>query len=43
VDEGPGDRPVGDIYLSLCRAMGVNVTSMGNSTQPVMEMLEAGV
>ena len=43
MNDGPGDRPVGDIYLSLCRAMGVSVASMGNSTQAVQEMLEAGV
>lgn len=33
------DRPAGDIYLSLAQAMGVNVASFGNSTNPVTEIL----
>jgi len=33
------DRPAGDIYLALCRAMGVQVTSFGSATNPVTELL----
>jgi hypothetical protein len=33
------DRPAGDIYLALCRAMGVPATSFGNATNPLMEIL----
>ena len=33
------DRPAGDIYLALCRAMGVQVTSFGNATNPLLEIL----
>jgi hypothetical protein len=33
------DRPAGDIYLSLCRAMGVDVQSFGNATNPLLEIL----
>jgi len=33
------DRPAGDIYLALCRAMGVQVTSFGNATNPLTEIL----
>lgn len=39
---GP-DRPAGDLYLALCRAMGVNVPNIGTATQAVQEILEAGV
>lgn len=34
-----GDRPAGDIYLALCQAMGVNVSSFGNATNPLTEIL----
>jgi hypothetical protein len=37
--EVDGDRPAGDIYLALCRAMGVPVTSFGSATNPVTEIL----
>ena len=33
------DRPAGDIYLALCRAMGVDVASFGNATNPLTEIL----
>ena len=33
------DRPAGDIYLSICRAMGVDVASFGNATNPLTEIL----
>lgn len=33
------DRPAGDIYLALSRAMGVQATSFGNATNPLMEIL----
>ena len=33
------DRPAGDIYLALCRAMGVEVASFGNATNPLTEIL----
>jgi hypothetical protein len=33
------DRPAGDIYLSLCKAMGVQVSSFGDATNPVTEIL----
>jgi hypothetical protein len=33
------DRPAGDIYLALARAMGVNVPAFGNATNPLMEIL----
>jgi len=33
------DRPAGDIYLALCRAMGVQATSFGNATNPLTEIL----
>jgi hypothetical protein len=33
------DRPAGDIYLALCRAMGVSATSFGNATNPLLEIL----
>lgn len=33
------DRPAGDVYLALCRAMGVTATSFGNATNPVTEIL----
>lgn len=33
------DRPAGDIYLALCRAMGVAATSFGNATNPLLEIL----
>jgi len=36
------DRPAGDIYLALCRAMGVTVSSFGSATQVVQELLEVG-
>jgi hypothetical protein len=34
-----GDPPAGNVYLSLCRAMGVPVTSFGTATAPVQEIL----
>lgn len=37
--EAVPDRPAGDIYLSLCQAMGVPVASIGNATNPVTEIL----
>lgn len=33
------DRPAGDIYLALCRAMGVSVASFGEAVNPVTEIL----
>lgn len=33
------DRPAGDLYLSLCRAMGVTGATFGNATNPVAEVL----
>jgi hypothetical protein len=33
------DRPAGDIYLALCRAMGVQVSAFGNATNPLTEIL----
>ena len=33
------DRPAGDIYLALCRAMGVQHDSFGNATNPFTEIL----
>jgi hypothetical protein len=33
------DRPAGDIYLSLCRAMGVEVAAFGNAVNPLTEIL----
>jgi hypothetical protein len=33
------DRPAGDIYLALSRAMGVQVSSFGNATNPLTEIL----
>ena len=33
------DRPAGDIYLALCKAMGVPATSFGNATNPLLEIL----
>jgi hypothetical protein len=33
------DRPAGDIYLSICRAMGVEVASFGRATNPLTEIL----
>jgi hypothetical protein len=35
------DRPAGDIYLALCRAMGVEVGAgtFGNATNPFLEIL----
>jgi hypothetical protein len=33
------DRPAGDIYLALCKAMGVSATSFGNATNPLQEIL----
>jgi len=33
------DRPAGDIYLALSRAMGVQVTSFGDATNPLTEIL----
>jgi hypothetical protein len=33
------DRPAGDVYLALARAMGVEVTSFGNATNPLTEIL----
>ena len=33
------DRPAGDIYLALCKAMGVSATSFGNATNPLLEIL----
>lgn len=33
------DRPAGDIYLALCRAMGVDVASFGNAQSPLTEIL----
>ena len=33
------DRPAGDIYLALCRAMGVQAASFGNATNPLTEIL----
>lgn len=33
------DRPAGDIYLAICRAMGVEVASFGNATNPLTEIL----
>jgi hypothetical protein len=34
-----GNPPAGNVYLSLCRAMGVPVTSFGSGTSPVQEIL----
>jgi len=36
------DRPVGDIYLSLCQALGVTGQSFGTTTGPVTELLVPG-
>jgi hypothetical protein len=33
------DRPAGDIYLAICRAMGVEVASFGNAVTPLTEIL----
>lgn len=33
------DRPAGDIYLAIARAMGVQVASFGNATNPLTEIL----
>jgi hypothetical protein len=33
------DRPAGDIYLALCKAMGVEIASFGNATNPLTEIL----
>jgi Protein of unknown function (DUF1552) len=33
------DRPAGDVYLALCRAMGVQHPSFGNATNPLTELL----
>jgi hypothetical protein len=33
------DRPAGDIYLALARAMGVEVAAFGNATNPLTEIL----
>jgi len=33
------DRPAGDIYLALSRAMGVQVSSFGNASNPLTEIL----
>lgn len=33
------DRPAGDIYLALSRAMGVEVASFGDATSPLTEIL----
>jgi hypothetical protein len=33
------DRPAADIYLALARAMGVQVASFGNATNPLTEIL----
>ena len=33
------DRPAGDIYLALARAMGVQVASFGSATNPLTEIL----
>src|SRR6185436_4704421 len=33
------DRPAGDIYLALCRAMGVQQAAFGNATNPLTEIL----
>lgn len=33
------DRPAGDIYLALARAMGVEVASFGNAVTPLTEIL----
>lgn len=33
------DRPAGDIYLAMARAMGVDVASFGNATNPLTEIL----
>ncbi len=33
------DRPAGDIYLAIARAMGVDVASFGNATNPLTEIL----
>ncbi len=33
------DRPAGDVYLALARAMGVEVASFGNATNPLTEIL----
>lgn len=35
----PTDRPAGDIYLSLCRAMGVEGASFSETTGPLTEIL----
>ncbi len=38
--KGPtGDRPAGDIYLAIAQAMGVQVASFGNATNPLTEIL----
>jgi hypothetical protein len=34
-----GDPSAGNVYLSLCRAMGVNVTSFGAANTAVQEIL----
>jgi hypothetical protein len=34
-----GDPPAGNIYLSLCRAMGVSATNFGSANTPVQEIL----
>jgi hypothetical protein len=34
-----GDRPAGDIYLSICQAMGVPIASFGSATNRVQEIL----
>jgi hypothetical protein len=33
------DRPAGDIYLAISRAMGVDVAAFGNATNPLTEIL----
>jgi hypothetical protein len=33
------DRPAGDIYLALARAMGVEIPAFGNATNPLTEIL----
>ena len=38
----PVDRPTGDIFLSLCRAMGVSGQTFGTTTGPVTELLVEG-
>jgi hypothetical protein len=34
-----GNPPAGNVYLSLCRAMGVQAMSFGNANTPVQEIL----